>query len=125
MAAALRVYQGQMKRWRLVLILAFGYIGSAATLPNGQADLDTLRAFWIPLVLGTLGIVPLVIGVFSCRVRAGGPASVGWPAGIKLARQEGWFGERLVVFLASLLLLPLFFWAFAAWKVRVAPFTWD
>jgi PAP2 superfamily len=58
-------------------------------------------------------------------VRVGGPADLGWPAGLRLARQEGWFGERLAVFAASIVILPLFFWAFAAWKMWVPPFTWD
>ena len=91
-------------------------------LPHGHADLASPSAYWIPLVLGALCVFPLS---WECRlpVRVGGPAGLGWPVGLRLARHEGWFGERLPVFLASLVVLPLFFWAFAAWKMWMPPFT--
>jgi hypothetical protein len=41
---------------------------------------------------------------------------------------EGWFSQRLVTYLVLLLLLPIFFWSFAAWKSYIpifVPFRWD
>jgi len=99
------------------------YLLSAILLPvdNGA---------WWPMVrfqlgLGPVGILPPVLCVFMLRRAAGGPAVSGWAAGVRRARLEGWFGDRLAGFFLVFLTLPAFFWAFAAWKTRIPPFTAD
>jgi hypothetical protein len=87
-------------------------------------------AYRLPISVGSggvfaLGLFTLGVGVVACRLRVGGSAAEGWPAALRLARSEGWFGERPLWFAAILVLLPAFFWAFAAWKTTIGPYTWD
>jgi hypothetical protein len=111
------------RSYLLPLCLALGTILSGLALPHVWRGAGA--AFKLPLSLGALGAFMLVGGVTACRFRAGGPAGEGWPAGVRLARDEGWFSERPLWFLAVLVLLPAFFWVFAAWKTTIGPYTWD
>jgi hypothetical protein len=108
--------------------LALGTILSILALPGAWHGIGT--AYRLPISVGSLGVFALGVftlgvGVVACRFRAGGSAAEGWPAGLRLAREEGWFSERPLWFMAVLVLLPAFFWAFAAWKTTIGPFTWD
>jgi hypothetical protein len=115
----------KLPAWWLPLAIALVYSLIAVMLPHAWNGIGALFAYRLPLVLGLLGVVPFTIGVLRCRVRIGGPAATGWPAALRLAHAEGWLGERLVWFAALLIVIPVFFWGFAAWKTQVGPFRWD
>lgn len=111
----------------LAALLAIAHAAVAiAVAPGARAPILAVTLWHpIPRVLGLLGFVPLALGIVACRLRVGGPAAQGWAAAMRIARQEGWLTERLAGYVVLLLLLPPFFWGFAAWKTNLPPFTAD
>jgi hypothetical protein len=103
--------------------LALAYIASARWAPVSGGALTALIAF--QLGLGPPGLIPLVVSVFVYRRRIDGPPGAAWAAGLREARDRGWFGDRLATFLLVFVTLPAFFWAFATWKTVIPPFTAD
>ncbi len=110
---------------RIALALWAIYALSALALPWGRVGLAALAASPLPLGLALDGLVPLALGVVACRLRVGGTAREGWPKGFALARREGWFTERVLGYGLLVITLPVFLWAFTAWKTSIPPFTWD
>ena len=76
-------------------------------------------------MLALIGVVPPALAVVVYRLRAGGPAEEGWRRGFAAAREHGWLGERLARYVVIAIGLTFFFWAFAAWKTHIPPFTMD
>jgi hypothetical protein len=109
----------------LIVVYALG----ALTLAGSQAP----GPGWIvshPLVraLGLAGAIPLSLKIVRLRLGISGPAGDAWVNALRSARTEGWLGERLIGYALLLLLLPVFFWSFAAWKSFIPvflPFHWD
>jgi hypothetical protein len=110
----------------LALLLGGAYVLSALALPAARERLLELTLLHpLPRLLALIGVVPPALAVVVYRLRAGGPAEEGWRRGIAAAREHGWLGERLVRYLIVAIGLTFFFWAFAAWKTHIPPFTMD
>ncbi len=110
----------------LALLLGGGYVLSALALPSARERLLELTLLHpLPRLLALIGVVPPALAVVGYRLRAGGPPEEGWRRGIAAAREHGWLGERLVRYLVIAIGLTFFFWAFAAWKTHIPPFTMD
>jgi hypothetical protein len=76
-------------------------------------------------VLLSVGVMPIVLAAMLYRIRLGGPAAASWPEALRRTWADGWLTHRLLQYIVIALLLPLFFWSFAAWKTHIPPFTWD
>jgi hypothetical protein len=110
----------------LALMLGGGYVLSALALPSARERLLELTLLHpLPRLLALIGVVPPALAVVVYRLRAGGPPREGWRRGIAAAREHGWLGDRLARYLVIAAGLTFFFWAFAAWKTRIPPFTMD
>ena len=110
----------------LALLLGGGYVLSALALPSARERLLELTLLHpLPRLLALIGVVPPALAVVVYRLRAGGPAEEGWRRGFAAAREHGWLGERLARYVVIAIGLTFFFWAFAAWKTHIPPFTMD
>jgi hypothetical protein len=103
----------------VALLLALGYIVSA-WVRFGQPMWD---AHLISSIAG-LGLAVPALAVVRTRLEQGGPPSA-WLKALHQSWADGWFTDRLACFLLLLVVLPPFFWAFAAWKTHIPPFRYD
>jgi hypothetical protein len=113
----------------ITLGLVVAYALGALILASSQAP----GPVWIvshPLAgaLCLAGAIPLSLKIIRLRIGLAGPPGAAWSQAFQHAKAEGWFGERLIGYLLLVLLLPVFFWSFAAWKSFIPvffPFHWD
>lgn len=120
---------GARRAEAICLGLVVAYALGALVLAGPQAP----GPGWIvshPLVraLSLAGAIPLSLKIVRLRIGLRGPAGPAWAHALQGARAEGWFRERLIGYVLLLVLLPVFFWSFAAWKSSVPvflPFHWD
>jgi hypothetical protein len=110
---------GRPRAELLPLLIALLYI-SSAWLRFSTPSWDTRLA----ATIGGLGFAIPVLAVVRWRLLIGGPPAA-WRLALQRARAGGWFGDRAVWFLGLLAVLPIFFWAFAAWKSAIPPFRYD
>jgi hypothetical protein len=109
----------------LIVLYALGALALARSQAPGPQWLVTH-----PLVraLALAGILPICLAIIGYRIQIHGPPASAWTQALKRARSDGWFGERVLGYLVVLVLLPIFFWSFAAWKSFIPvfqPFYWD
>jgi hypothetical protein len=100
-------------------VIAIAYI-ITAWIRFGTLTWDTRLAASI----AGLGLTVPILAVVRTRLRLGGPPSA-WVEALRRVRDDGWITDRLCWFLALLVVLPGFFWAFAAWKSHIPPFRFD
>jgi hypothetical protein len=109
----------------LVVAFALGALilaGSQAPGPGWIVSHPLVRA------LSLAGAIPLSLKIVRLRLGLPGPAGAAWTRALQGAKAEGWFRERLIGYVLLLVLLPVFFWSFAAWKSYIPvflPFHWD
>ena len=102
-------------RWLLPLAFLL-YVGSAV-VRFGHPTFDPRLA----TALGGLGLCLPVLALVWFRLGSRLP----WRVALERWTRAGWPTDRLLRFAVAWAILPLFFWAFAAWKTAIPPFTWD
>lgn len=135
-----RIAAGVGAVWRqhrllVAIIVAYAYFGHATGVPGAApTSLQAYLSYPMGRILLVAGAIPLLCGLALCRLRVrddeGRPIAglEGWRRSLALAVREGWLTRRLAGFLIIIAVLPLFFWAFAAWKSAIPsirPFSWD
>jgi hypothetical protein len=112
---------------RLVALITVAYVGATmAVWPDARRpplELTLLHPLF--RVLMSVGVMPVVLAAMLYRIRLGGRAATSWPEALRRTWADGWLTHRLLHYIIVALLLPLFFWCFAAWKSHILPFTWD
>jgi PAP2 superfamily len=112
---------------RLAALIVVAYVGATmAVWPDARrSPLELTLLHPLFRVLMSVGVMPPVLAAMLYRIRLGGPAATSWPEALRRTWADGWLTHRLFHYFIVALLLPLFFWCFAAWKSHIPPFTWD